>query len=176
MKDEMLACFDEHGNEIQPHLRSEALAEPFPNYYHATANVWVIDKDGKMLCSQRSELVSANKLKWQSKFGGHVQAGDSFVQSAARELYEESGIEVVPEDLILIDHHKYEPHKHFSNSFMLLFNPDKHHIKLKDGEVKTCEWFTFDQYNQDRTNNPEKWTNHIDLESQTKILNILKNL
>lgn len=174
MKDEMLACFDEQGNSIHPHLRSKALAEPFPNYYHAVANIWIVGKDGKLLCSQRSKTVPANKLKWQSKFGGHMLAGDTAVQTAVRELKEEAGLAVSESDLIFVEKNIYEPHKHFSNNFMLLFDPLKHEIRFIDGETAAVKWMSFEEYMEDRKNNLGKWCNNIEQSQYQKILDLLQ--
>lgn len=176
MKDEMLACFDKNGNTTHPHLRSKALVEPFPDYYHAVSNIWIVDKDGRILCSQRSNLVPSNKLKWQSKFGGHVLAGNSFVQNAIKELKEEAGLTATENDLILVSKNINHDHKHFSENFMFLFNPLKHEVRFIDGETAAVKWMSFEEYNADRAKNPKKWTNNIEPETQAKILEILRKL
>ncbi len=175
MKDEMLACFDAQGNAVEPHLRSEALSQPFPDYYHAVSNIWVIDNNLKMLCSQRSGHV-ANPLRWQSKFGGHVQAGMSFVENAVKELAEEAGLHVEGGDLIFVERNVNEGHKHFSENFLLIFDPYKHVVHFDDGEVIASQWLSFEEYNADRQENPGKWTNNIEVETQKKILEIIQSL
>ena len=174
MKDEMLACFDAAGNSIHPHLRSKALKEPFPDYYHAVANIWVVDREGRILCSQRSKLVPANKLKWQSKFGGHVLAGNTFLENAIKELKEEAGLTATEADLILVSKNVNQSHKHFSENFMLLFDHVIHEVRFIDGETAAIKWMSFEEYMQDRQSNPGKWVNNLEPEAYKKIQKILK--
>ena len=176
MKEEMLACFDGDGNPIDPHLRSEALVQPFPDYYHSVSNVFVVNEHLKLLCSLRSEIVSANSLKWQTYFGGHIQAGDSIEEAVLRELKEEIGLDLVTSDLVFISKDLYEPHKHFSYNYLLKFDPERHAIKYEDGEIADTKWMSFAEYEVDRKTHPEKWCNTINMEMCQKISNLLAKI
>ncbi len=173
MKDEMLASFDASGNSIEPHWRRDSLTQPFPDYYHAVSNVFVINTDGELLCSLRSSIVPANQLKWQTYFGGHIQAGDSIEQSVIRELKEEIGLDLVINDLVFISKDLYEPHKHFAYNYVLKFDPEKHLITYQDAEIADTKWLSFAEYESDRKSHPEQWCNTIDQEMYQKISNSL---
>ena len=78
---ELLECFDEKGNIVAPQIRSIVHTEPL-QYWHGVANIWIMDRAGNLLCSQRSKFCRDNPEKWQTYFGGHVKAGHTFEQTA----------------------------------------------------------------------------------------------
>lgn len=64
----------------------------------------IIEKDGKVLCAQRSESMSL-PLKWEFP-GGKIDVGESPEECLQRELAEEMGISIrVKESLPLSTHH-----------------------------------------------------------------------
>jgi 8-oxo-dGTP pyrophosphatase MutT (NUDIX family) len=165
---ELLACFDEEGNSIESHTRQEAHHEPL-KYWHAVVNVWLIDKAGRMLCSLRSKTLTGNPNKWQTYFGGHVKAGRTFKEAAITELEEEIGLNIDPAKLVFIKSGKWDPSKHFFKSYIYPFVSPIETLRFSDGEIVEVSWFSFDEYNLDRKNNPDKWCNGCSLENQRLI-------
>ena len=89
--EELLQCFDDHGNPAETRPRSEVKREPH-RWWHATASVWLVNDQCQILCSKRADWLSGNPGKWQTYFGGHVAAGHSMQETARRELEEETGV------------------------------------------------------------------------------------
>lgn len=56
-----------------------------------------IEKDGKVLLQKRKN--TGWRDGWYGLVAGHVDEGESYTQALCREVKEESGIEVFPEDL-----------------------------------------------------------------------------
>ncbi|MGC9968416.1 MAG: NUDIX domain-containing protein [Minisyncoccia bacterium] len=166
--DELLQCFDEQGRAIEPRRRGEVHTEPL-QYWHGVVNIWVAGIDGKILCSRRSSWVSGNPGKWQSYFGGHVRAGDSFRETAIRELQEEIGLSVHPDMLYLVDKGQYLPSKHFYESYLYVFSGNLDAIKFNDGEIDQVKWLGMEEYQRDRENNPTQWCNGLSPENQARI-------
>lgn len=127
-----------------------------------------------MLVSKRSSLVKAHAGKWQTRFGGHVVSGHGFIETAINELQEEAGLIVSAKHLILVEKGVYEDHKHFYESYMLIFDPAKHKVFFNDGEVEDVKWMNFAEYNLDKEQNPQNWCNGIDLPIQQKIVDYFK--
>lgn len=67
--------------------------------YRIAVQVWIQNHAGQWLISQRSENKS-HPLKWEPT-GGCVLAGENSLQAAVREVHEELGITLNPEDGIL---------------------------------------------------------------------------
>ena len=70
------------------HIRGEKLPE---DLYHLVVHIWIRNRKGEYLISQRSANRSANPLMWES-VGGSVLKGESSVQGAIREVKEERGV------------------------------------------------------------------------------------
>ncbi len=75
------------------HIRGEKIPEGFG---HLVVHVWIQNKEGKFLMSQRSASRNAFPLLWET-VGGSVLAGENSLEGALREVKEEIGIELIPE-------------------------------------------------------------------------------
>ncbi len=60
LQDELLECFDDDGGKAHPRYRSEVCSEG-TRRWHGVANVWVVNRDGIILCTQRSPAVQLKK-------------------------------------------------------------------------------------------------------------------
>jgi isopentenyl-diphosphate delta-isomerase type 1 len=63
-------------------------------YYHATVHVWVVNESGEILLQKRSAQKDTHPGLWDISCAGHLTAGDTPLDAAVRELYEELGISV----------------------------------------------------------------------------------
>jgi isopentenyldiphosphate isomerase len=81
--------------------------------WHLAAFVWVFDSAGRILLQRRSMNKDAWPGRWDASAAGHVAAGESAVEAAARELAEEIGLTVRAEDLVPAGAHR-EEHVHAS--------------------------------------------------------------
>lgn len=170
---ELLVCFDEQGNSIEPHMRQEVHQKP-PAYWHAVVNIWLVNKKGEILCSLRAKTLSGNPDKWQTYFGGHVKAGATYKETAVAELEEEVGLKIDPNKLFFITSGTWEPSKHFSESYAYPFDEPLEALHFNDGEIVEVGWFSFKEYNQDKQENPERWCNGCSPENQKRIMKWLK--
>ena len=76
--------------------------QPIPyGTYHLIADVWILTLSGKYLISQRTAH-KHHGLCWECP-GGSVQSGETTAEGAVREVWEELGICLEKEELILID-------------------------------------------------------------------------
>jgi len=71
-------------------------------YYHNTAHVWLYTKNKEILLAQRDANKSICPLLWDVSVAGHVDAGELIVQAAIREVKEEIGLNLLPEELTKI--------------------------------------------------------------------------
>ncbi len=104
--------------------------------------MWIVNDDGRVLCQQRSLTKDANPGKWQSFFGGHLKAGQTYLDNAIGELSEELGLSVDPNELIPVHTLKSDKAKHFGQVFILRWNGDVTHLHFKDNEVASVRWMT----------------------------------
>ncbi len=157
MSDELLQCFDEHGNPTETQLRSEVKKLPL-RWWYGVVRIFILTPDGRLLCSKRSKAVSANPDTWQIYFGGHVGAGQTFLSVAQRELEEEAGISLPPDRFTLVAKGtKPEKHVHFQN-YAARYGGSLSDLHFTDDEVSEVRWLTIDECVRALGKTPTEWS------------------
>ncbi len=64
------------------------------NFLHRAVHVLIFNHAGEVFLQMRSRWKDRHPLAWDSSAAGHVNAGEEYDQSAARELREELGIDI----------------------------------------------------------------------------------
>lgn len=76
------------------HIRGQEIPE---DCYHLVVHVWIRNKDGKYLISQRSATRPTFPLMWEC-VGGSVIKGEDSLAGAIRETQEEIGVNLSPQN------------------------------------------------------------------------------
>ena len=76
------------------HIRGDKIPE---DCYHLVVHVWIRNREGKYLISQRSANRPAFPLLWECT-GGSVVAGEDSLTGAIREAKEEVGVDLQPQN------------------------------------------------------------------------------
>ena len=76
------------------HIRGEKVPAGF---YHLVVHVWIRNKNGEYLISQRSADRPIHPLKWEC-IGGSALKGEDSLTAAIRETKEEIGLSLSPRD------------------------------------------------------------------------------
>ena len=103
--------------------------------------VWVADGKGKVLMTRRAKEKTFAGT-WENS-GGAAQAGETSRQAIARELFEETGIRVDPEEFRLIDSGT-ERNTHY-DYYTVVRDVPLEEIVLLPGETDDVKWVSFDQ-------------------------------
>ena len=78
--------------------RDQVRGESIPQgCYHLVVHIWIRNKKGEYLISQRSADRPKNPLKWEC-VGGSVLKGEDSITGALREIEEEVGLKFSPAD------------------------------------------------------------------------------
>jgi 16S rRNA (adenine1518-N6/adenine1519-N6)-dimethyltransferase len=64
------------------------------NLLHRAVHILLFNQSGEVYLQQRSRSKDRHPLKWDSSVAGHVRAGESYDDTARRELHEELGVAV----------------------------------------------------------------------------------
>lgn len=136
-------------------------------HWHRATHIWIINNRGQVLCQQRSFTKDANPGKWQSFFGGHVKAGQTYLNNAVEELSEELGLSVKPNKLIPLHILKSDEAKHFSHVFVVRWNGSTRSIRFRDGEVLSVRWITLEEIKEQMKKGT--FCNDIDIEVEKLI-------
>lgn len=172
---ELLECFDENKNTIQPKTRQEVHVKPY-TIWHGVTIIWLFNNRGEILCSKRSNYVEGNPHKWQTYFGGHVKADNDFLETTQIELREEIGLTVSREKIMLVDSGKQKDVMHIYKMYAILFDGDLSDLNFADGEVAEAKWFSFEDYEKEKNKNPDQWCNSIKLDQYKKAIAVLRIL
>lgn len=108
-----------------------------PGMYHTAVDIWTKSKDGKILLTQRHP----NKewgLKWECS-GGAMVAGESPLDSAKRELEEETGIQISEEKLIYLGKTIMNEYQCIMYTYLVVLTENVE-LKLQPEEVVDAKW------------------------------------
>lgn len=127
--------------------------------WHKTSHVWIVRKTENgfdVLLQKRSSNKDSFPGCYDISSAGHIHAGDDFLESAARELKEELGIEVKCEELVQIGVHKGmedttfygKPFRNYEYSNVYMYNGDNLDLKsleLQKDEVESVMWIDYNE-------------------------------
>lgn len=139
---EYLFLVDENDHPLDIQCERSVVHEEM-KYFHRTTALCLLDKQGNILCNQRSYEKDTHPGLWTFNFGGHVGFGEIAVENAARELEEELGLRVSQEDFIFIGKHSSHDSLHINYVYALLYDPTMGDFVFLDGEVLQTKWKPF---------------------------------
>lgn len=99
MKDELLEVIDEKENVIglESRLKIHQLG-----LLHKEIHIWFFTPNKEIIFQHRSKNKETYPDKLDSTVGGHVERGMTYEETAIKECYEETGINISPKDLIFL--------------------------------------------------------------------------
>lgn len=158
--EEYLDVFDENNQptgEVLP--RKQVHAEGF---WHRTVHIYLFRKgaDGlEFLLHLRSKLKESAPGLWDTRFGGHIKAGQTVEEGVRDELQEEIGLDTSQIQLIAGEWQKrdYPPNREYTQVYFLEYNNDLGKLKFNDGEVEEVKWMTHQAIKESMQLNPEQW-------------------
>ena len=69
-----------------------------PCVYHKPVWIWIINDNNEILVQKRAACKKNHPNKWDMPSAGHVDAGETIIEGAIRETYEELGIQTKEDD------------------------------------------------------------------------------
>ena len=138
---ELLDIIDEAGNTIGPATKEFIYQNLHP---HRIVDVFVFDREGRILLQKRSIKKHSKPLHWISSASGHVKAGESFEDAARREAAEEIGKDLVLERVNT--HWFTAEHSGSIKKLITIFKTvDEGPFAIDPDEVDMVQFFSFDE-------------------------------
>ena len=101
---------------------------------------------GALVVNQKGEILLVGSSKWGSKLtvpGGHIELGERAEDAIMREVKEETGLDIEPVELLLVQQaiypKNYHKHEHFIFMDYLCRTTDPN-VKLDGRELQTYVW------------------------------------
>ena len=143
--EELWDAYDENEKLLGFDLkRSQAKSLP-DGVYHVIVNVYTMTKDGKLLTTERSRN-KTYPLKWEVT-GGSILKGETAAEGAVRELYEETGIKISTEDLIVLYSYVDKPKHAIYHSYLNLIEKEVH-VTLQEGETTDYMYVPYKEFDE----------------------------
>lgn len=95
--DEIFDVVDENDRVLGQATRKEVHARKL---LHRAVHVVVVNATGQVFLQKRSMAKDSSPGCWDSSCSGHLDAGETYLHAAVRELQEEIGVTTLPEHLV----------------------------------------------------------------------------
>ncbi|TAK96236.1 NUDIX domain-containing protein [Patescibacteria group bacterium] len=160
MTEELLDIVDENNNPTgESVVRSRVHAE---GLWHRTVHVYLFRNQNdtlEFLVHLRSPHKDLKPNRWDTRFGGHLQAGTNLEKAVEMEMKEELGLEVRASRLLLGPLHRSDnfPNREFAQVYYLEYPGQIEDLQFNDGEVQKVEWMSMANIKQSMMENLEKW-------------------
>ena len=94
---ELLDVLDENGNKTgEVEERSEIYRK---GLWHRSSHIWIINDNNELLVQKRNPEKSTFPNMWAISVAGHVDSGETSLDTAIRELKEELNLDAKKEEL-----------------------------------------------------------------------------
>lgn len=113
-------------------------------HWHRTTHIWIVNSNREILCQKRSIHKDADPGVWQSFFGGHLKAGQTYGENVISEIEEELGLVVDKANLSEIKVTKSERSKHFGKIYLYKWSGYIVDVHFNDGEVDEVKLIDLD--------------------------------
>lgn len=115
-----------------------------PGVYHKPVWIWIINDEGKILVQKRAACKKNNPNKWDMPSAGHVLAGETSVEGAIRETYEELGVKTTESDYKFM--FEYINDSAFELAQVYLMKKNINIFKLQESEVSEVKWLNYEEF------------------------------
>lgn len=158
MANALIQIVDEQDNPIGTATKQEAWDK---GLWHRIIRIMLIDENGRILLQKRAPNKKPKPNCWDDSVSGHVDAGESYLAAALRELYEELGIKA--EDLEEAGTFRANSEidgvaiHRFNKVYKLSVQSDIK-FKIEKDEVSEVCWFTLEEALRLAKERPEEMT------------------
>lgn len=113
--------------------------------YRMAVGIWIKDGRGRLFLTRRSMEKSYAPGKWENP-AGHVQAGETPEHAVIRELREETGIAVLPEQLTFLGASRAWPY--LGRDYGVQLEVELESVVFQKGETCDAKWVSFSEFTE----------------------------
>jgi isopentenyldiphosphate isomerase len=135
---------------IKTCLKSEAHKN---GWLHPTVHIWFYTDSGEILIQKRAEDKKSFPDLWDVSVAGHIETGEEAIISAIREIKEEIGLSVTPDQLLKIGifKEKFEHSEKFKDNeihhiYLCRLITDIRSLKIQKEELSEIRLISIDSF------------------------------
>ncbi len=115
-----------------------------PELIHRVSHVIVFNHKGELFLQKRSRNKTVQPGKWDTSVGGHVDAGEDYLDAAIRETAEELGIKAGAESFGYLYKylHRNKFESEYVSTYRLVWNGE---IKIQESEIDDGRFWCIDE-------------------------------
>lgn len=117
-----------------------------PGFYHKPCWIWIINSDGKILVQKRAKTKKNFPSLWDMPSAGHVDAGETGIEGAIRETFEELGVKTKEEDYEYIGEYIYDFAWEIAQIYLLKLDYELDKFSISEDEVEAIEWLNYNDF------------------------------
>ena len=107
-----------------------------------STNIFVLNSEGQVLCHKRSMEKDRFPGMWFTHVGGHVTHGETYDQSAHKEVCEETGTPLRKDQLLFWRKSKHPMMRMWIHEFVTIVDKKAEEFNPQQGEVDEFRWFS----------------------------------
>ncbi len=164
MPDELIDICDEQNNLLNiQKMKGEAQKN---GLWHRAVHIWMYTPDGEILLQLRAKEKKLYPDMWDISVAGHVGAGETPEMAVRRELKEEIGVALTPNNLLFLNVRKQEEpwddiiENEFCYVYLLPCGKMIMQNALQKEEVQAIEFFSCERLRKELKDVPKKFTPH----------------
>lgn len=142
---ELIQIVDKNGNFTGEVMDKEEAHDK--NLLHNEVAAFIINGKGQVLLQKRSVNKRFNPNKW-ALCAGHVDAYESFESAILREIKEEIGIDVNPNELMSFGEREFtirDLNSHITYFYYVKLNLNEKDFIIQEEELSEVKWFDIDK-------------------------------
>jgi isopentenyldiphosphate isomerase len=122
--------------------------------WHRAVHIWLVNSKKEILLQHRSKEKESHPNCWDISAAGHVSSGEDAITSALREVKEEIGLDISPNDLKQIGEIIQQSvlnngtfiNNEYNNVYLVKMDLDINQFKMQVEEVKDLRWISISEF------------------------------
>ena len=164
--EEYLEIYDENNQDLNQAVERNIVHEK--GLFHREISVWILNEKNEFLIQKRASTKKNQPNKW-ALCAGHIDAGETEIEAALREVEEEVGIQnLKADDFILYDIQKHVSkntndiiNNHFKYCYILRTNLKENDFIIQKEELSEVKYITFEELFEKSEKEPDNYVNSL---------------
>ena len=117
-----------------------------PGFYHKPVWIWIINNKNEILVQKRASCKKNFPNLWDMPSAGHIISGETPIQGAIRETYEELGIKTTENDYLFVGEYIADISFEIAQIYLLKLDLDISKFHIQKDEVSEIKWISFNEF------------------------------